>query len=81
MVSPDGLLCAMIEMCSGAFVKPPASGSAATVIGAPIVVLVRSGELHPVAISGWMDGVCESVADVSAESCHVQTVLLGLRSH
>ena len=28
-----------------------------------------------------MEGVCEGVADVSAESCQVQTVLVGLRSH
>ena len=63
-------------------VKPPASFSVGTKTLDPIVVLVPGGELHPVAISHRrIDGVCESVADVSAESCHVQTVLVGLRSH
>ena len=79
--TPFGFL-VMIKIPLGAGVKPPAVGSSAYAMpGFAIVVLVPSGELHPVAIFCRIDGVCESVAGVSAESCHVQTVLVGLRSH
>ena len=46
-----------------------------------IVILIRTGKLHSVAYSIWMNRCGKCITSVSAESRHAQTVLVTLRSH
>ena len=70
-----------IQIRPCAVIQPPTRHSSHTVVGTLVVVLAHTSELHPVDDSLRMRGGGNGISRVPAESRHVQSILLSLRTY
>ena len=78
-VTTPPALVVTVKPCIGTVVKPPAALSISAVLAATqVVVLVRSAELHPVAVPMRQARLGQHVSGVSAESRQAQSILVSI---